>query len=200
MAEDFSWLSVPAIAAGILALAAPIIRLAWNSRRQTGSSTGRGAVTRTWPFLLLLTAVFAAAGILLWKPLPFPFSICAARTASTAGAVLYFPGIGLYGWSLAAIGGQFGVSGIFGAGLYRNHRLVRHGPYGMIRHPMYLGVILAAAGALLIFRTWAMLLFAPLSLVVILRAEREERLLAEEFGREWKAYASAVPKWLPRIR
>jgi protein-S-isoprenylcysteine O-methyltransferase Ste14 len=65
---------------------------------------------------------------------------------------------------------------------------------------MYLGVLLAAAGALLIFRTWAMLLFAPLSLAVVLRAEREEELLAAEFGDAWRTYCTRVPKWLPKPR
>ena len=39
---------------------------------------------------------------------------------------------------------------------------------------MYLAVILAAFGALLIFRTWAMVLFSVLSLEVILRARQED--------------------------
>jgi protein-S-isoprenylcysteine O-methyltransferase Ste14 len=63
---------------------------------------------------------------------------------------------------------------------------------------MYLAVLLAAGGALLIFRTWAMRVFTPLSLVVVQRAANEERLLAEEFPDEWREYSREVPKWLPR--
>ena len=65
---------------------------------------------------------------------------------------------------------------------------------------MYLAVILAAFGALLIFRTWAMVLFSVLSPGVILRAEREEGLLADEFGEEWNIYRQLVPGWLPTFR
>ena len=60
-------------------------------------------------------------------------------------------------------------------------------------------VILAAAGALLIFRTWAMLVFAPLSFGILLRARREENLLAQAFGQEWETYANRVPGWIPKI-
>ena len=60
---------------------------------------------------------------------------------------------------------------------------------------MYLGVLLAAVGALLIFCTWAMVLFAPVSLVVLARAKREESLLSEEFGEDWNLYAEKVSKW-----
>lgn len=65
---------------------------------------------------------------------------------------------------------------------------------------MYLGVLCAALGALLIFRTWAMVLFTPMALVVIARAKREEALLAAEFGEMWQVYASKVPKWIPKRR
>jgi len=64
---------------------------------------------------------------------------------------------------------------------------------------MYLAVILAAFGALIIFRTWAMAVYAPLSLGVIVRARREERLLAEEFGDEWDIYRREVNGWFPRF-
>jgi protein-S-isoprenylcysteine O-methyltransferase Ste14 len=79
---------------------------------------------------------------------------------------------------------QFGVSGLLGAELYQEHELVTRGPFSIIRHPMYAGVLLAAIGALLIFRTWAMVVFLPMSLVVVARAGREDGLLEEEFGDE----------------
>jgi protein-S-isoprenylcysteine O-methyltransferase Ste14 len=52
----------------------------------------------------------------------------------------------------------------------------------------------------LIFRTWAMVLFSVSSLGVILRARREEGLLAEEFGEEWEFYKQHVPGWVPASR
>lgn len=62
---------------------------------------------------------------------------------------------------------------------------------------MYLGVLMAACGALLIYQTWAMVVYALSSLVVIQRAQKEEALLAEEFGYDWKQYKEKVPGWLP---
>jgi protein-S-isoprenylcysteine O-methyltransferase Ste14 len=179
---------------------APVIFVLRNARREKGRISGAGAVIGSRPFVLTAAAVFIGVGILLWRPLPLPLPDPTGDWATAVGGVLYFPGTSLYLWSLALLGPQFGVSGVSGAGLYRDHRLVKSGPFAVIRHPMYLGVLLAAAGALLIFRTWAMLLFAPLSLVVIVRAEREEELLAEEFGDAWKTYCSKVPNWLPKPR
>jgi protein-S-isoprenylcysteine O-methyltransferase Ste14 len=179
---------------------APVILVLRNARRAKGRISGAGAVTGSRPFVLIAAAGFVGAGILLWRPLPLSLPDPAGDLAAAAGGVLYFPGTSLYLWSLVLLGPQFGVSSVSGAGLYRDHRLVTAGPFAVVRHPMYLGVLLAAAGALLIFRTWAMLLFAPLSLVVVLRAEREEKLLAAEFGDAWKTYCSKVPKWMPKPR
>jgi protein-S-isoprenylcysteine O-methyltransferase Ste14 len=62
---------------------------------------------------------------------------------------------------------------------------------------MYLAVMVAAIGALLIFRTWATAIFVPMSWVVIRRANHEEALLETEYGDAWREYAEEVPKWCP---
>ncbi|MGD8402166.1 MAG: isoprenylcysteine carboxylmethyltransferase family protein [Anaerolineales bacterium] len=116
------------------------------------------------------------------------------------GSLFYFPGIVLYLWGYWTLGRMFGISSGFGANLYQDHKLVQNGPYRYVRHPMYLAVILAALGALLIFRTWAMVLFVPLSLGVIFRARQEEHLLADEFGEKWESYCQEVNGWVPRFR
>jgi protein-S-isoprenylcysteine O-methyltransferase len=118
---------------------------------------------------------------------------------SAIGALFYFPGVVLYMWGLKTLRSQFGVSGLFGAELYKDHHLVTSGPFAIVRHPMYAGVLLAALGSTLIFKTWAMVIFMPMSLVVIGRVAHEEKLLAEEFGEQWQSYAEDVPKWFPKI-
>jgi protein-S-isoprenylcysteine O-methyltransferase Ste14 len=138
-------------------------------------------------------------GILLWQPITIFLPDQLSLILSAMGAIVYFSGTGLYLWGLVALHSQFGVSGLLGAELYKEHELITSGPFGILRHPMYVGVLLAAVGALLIFRTWAMLVFSPMSLVVIGRAESEEKLLEQEFGDQWKSYASKVPKWFPRL-
>jgi protein-S-isoprenylcysteine O-methyltransferase Ste14 len=64
---------------------------------------------------------------------------------------------------------------------------------------MYLAVIAAGMGGCLLYRTWAALAFAVIMLGLVIRARREEKVLAETFGPEWTAYASRVPAWFPRL-
>jgi protein-S-isoprenylcysteine O-methyltransferase len=147
-----------------------------------------------------MTVGFVAVGALLWKPLPVAIPQWAASVLLALGSLLYFPAVALYLWGLMTLGKAFGVSTSGGADVYEDHRLVRRGPYRYVRHPMYLAVLLAAPGALLIFRTWAMVVFLPMSWVVIRRADHEEAVLREAFAKEWRTYAEKVPKWVPRFR
>jgi protein-S-isoprenylcysteine O-methyltransferase Ste14 len=197
MPEFEALIRMAATGVGAVAIGAPIFSVMRGSGNPRGRSTGRGAVSRTWPAVLLMSVGFVALGFVLWRPLPFLMSAPVALPLSLLGVLFYFPGAGLYLWGFATLGSQFRVSGILGAELYREHRLVTCGPFAIIRHPMYAGVLLAALGATLIFRTWAMAIFLPMSIVVVARAEREEVLLAEEFKEAWNSYVSKVPKWFP---
>ncbi len=68
-------------------------------------------------------------------------------------------------------------------------KLVRHGLYARIRHPVYLFGDLAYLGALLALQVWtALLIWLIVVLVDFRRARQEERLLAEAFGPEYRAY------------
>ena len=187
-----------AVALGLVAILAPVVRVLRSSGRVKGRTIGSEAFLRKWPAVAVTTVGFFVLGVLLWKPLPVEIPPSLEYVLLILGSLLYFPAIGLYLWGLATLGKEFGVSTVSGADVYADHRLVRRGPYRYIRHPMYLAVMLTAAGALMIFRTWAMVIFAPMSPVVILRANQEEALLEEEFAEAWRDYASEVPKWIPR--
>ena len=178
----------------------PLLGFRRSQAHARGRSSGTVASLLRWPVMLALTIGYVAIGIALWRPLPIIFLPAVRFSILMVGSLLYFPGIALYLWGYGTLGRMFGISSGFGATLYQDHKLIRSGPYRYLRHPMYLAVILAALGALLIFRTWAMVLFSVSSLVVIFRARREERLLAEEFGEEWNLYRRDVPSWLPAFR
>jgi protein-S-isoprenylcysteine O-methyltransferase Ste14 len=93
--------------------------------------------------------------------------------------------------------GTICASSTFGAHLYAGHRLVTDGPFAFVRHPMYLGILLAGVGGLLLYRTWTFVFLLTHIPSLILRAWREEEVLAEEFGREWQAYRERTPAWVP---
>jgi protein-S-isoprenylcysteine O-methyltransferase Ste14 len=175
----------------------------WGIRRglhrPEGRSTGAGAsLLRSRLFYVVASAVFFGGCWLLWHPLPLNLTESVLAGILVVGALMYFPGLLLVLWGRLALGESYNVSTSFGARLFAGHRLITGGPYALVRHPMYLGLILAALGGLLIYRTWTTLILVLVSPGLILRARREETTLQAEFGQDWLDYRRRVPGWIPR--
>jgi len=63
----------------------------------------------------------------------------------------------------------------------RGHRVVESGPYAVVRHPMYVGLLLTFPGGALLMGSWWGLSFALLmSAGLVLRMVLEDRLLTEK--------------------
>lgn len=80
------------------------------------------------------------------------------------------------------------------------HAIIRTGPYGIVRHPIYTGLILAFAGTALTRVTLASLLGIVLIVVgLIVKIRQEERLLTDHFGAGYEAYRADVRALIPYI-
>ena len=183
---------------GLGTLAIALLAMAWSFRRSRGRTEGRAGSLLRLPFLLLATIAFLAAGAWLWIPIPLRLGDPARWALAVLGELLLLGGCFLYLWGLRALGAMFSPSSGFGVALFAGHQLITAGPYAFVRHPMYLGVLLAAWGSLLLYRTWAVLGFSIVMFGLAVRARREEQVLSDEFGEAWRAYAARVPAWLPR--
>lgn len=79
-------------------------------------------------------------------------------------------------------------------------RLVAQGIYRWIRHPMYTSFFTVLAANFLLTANWLVGLLAVVySLVIIERAGREERILIESFGDEYRQYMRRVGRFFPRL-
>jgi protein-S-isoprenylcysteine O-methyltransferase Ste14 len=189
---------------GLLAYAALAIVLfgVWRgTRRLPGRTSGRAAGwLRSALFYFLATFCFLILSIIFWTPLPVDISSTTRWVSLIFGTLLYFPGITFLLWARQTLGKMYFVSTSFGAQLYADHQLVTGGPFAIVRHPMYIGLIAAAFGSFLIYLTWTALAYAVFAPLVLLRARREELALAAEFGEAWRGYCKRVPAFLPRLR
>lgn len=171
-----------------------------GTHRPAGRTSGRAAVwLRSAAFYLLATTLFLALSASFWRPLPLTLSLSTHSLALVVGMLIYFPGLAFLLWGRLTLGKMYFVSTAFGAQLYADHQLVTRGPFAIVRHPMYLGLIAAAVGSLLLYQTWTTAAFAIFAPFVLFRARREEQALAAEFGEEWRAYCHRVPALFPRL-
>lgn len=172
-----------------------------GTKREAGRATGlKGNWLRAWWFYLACSIFFFGIAWLGWTPLPWAIPPSARAWMLVIGSLLYFPGMSFLLWARLTLGKNYFVSTGFGAQLFKDHQLITSGPYAIVRHPMYAGLILAAWGSLLIYFTWTTVYFACFAPLMIVRAIREETALAAEFGERWVEYCRHVPAFVPRLR
>jgi protein-S-isoprenylcysteine O-methyltransferase Ste14 len=90
---------------------------------------------------------------------------------------------------------------LWSAGVERKaeHRLIENGPYAMVRHPIYTGLIAAAVALVLVKATPLALIGLALTTIgFFVKARVEERFLAAELGEaNYAEYRRRVPMLLP---
>jgi protein-S-isoprenylcysteine O-methyltransferase Ste14 len=113
-------------------------------------------------------------------------------------SVILFALAAVLSWtSSRALAGQLRVDAALGA----DHRLVRSGPYAIVRNPIYTSMLLVLCASAVIIAGWKLFVAALLLFVIgtEIRVRFEERLLASHFGEEFQSYKRSVPAYLPFI-
>lgn len=77
-------------------------------------------------------------------------------------------------------------------------RLATQGPYRLMRHPQYTGIMLAVAGQIIHWSTIVTLVLFPVIVLIYVRlAQKEETYMAARFGDRYLAYRRHVPMFFP---
>ncbi len=142
------------------------------------------------PILLALLTIFLFPASSLESP------SLLQQVGAILGAILAFSG-GLFSlWTLRSLPSM-------GSGHYvlPDQRLVDKGPYGLVRHPIYLFAFLVWFALSLAYVSIVVLaVFVAYALpILVLYAREEEKLMVEQFGREYREYQKRVGMFFPRV-
>jgi protein-S-isoprenylcysteine O-methyltransferase Ste14 len=137
--------------------------------------------------LIVLLARNPNWGLKLTFPLPF--------WLRWAGVALGLASLGLWTWTHVALGTLWSAQ----LQLRTHHRLVTSGPYLRIRHPMYTAVLAWATSLGLVLANWVPIIVAVGGAVIfVMRVPREEQMMLERFGDEYREYMKRTGRFLPK--
>ncbi len=139
------------------------------------------------------TRVTALAGTYLLGVLAFlPETDISHPALTVLASVLTIVGFGLSIYVMRWLGRSFSI-------MAEARRLVTHGPYSVVRHPLYLTEEIAVLAIVLLnFSLLSMLVFAAHWALQLRRMHNEEKVLTAAFP-EYVAYAAKTPRIIPRL-
>jgi protein-S-isoprenylcysteine O-methyltransferase Ste14 len=137
------------------------------------------------PLVWVAVPVFALADYTL-RPAPF-----------LAGVACLAVGLWLFARSHADLGTNWSVT----LEVREGHRLVTEGIYRLVRHPMYSALLLYALGQALVVPNWIVGPFyvVAMSLLFAFRVGPEERMMREEFGKDYETYMERTKRLVPGL-
>jgi protein-S-isoprenylcysteine O-methyltransferase Ste14 len=111
------------------------------------------------------------------------------------GAVLGWSGLLLRWWSFVVLGHYFTTV----LKTSPDQVVVEHGPYRVLRHPSYTGLLLALLGCGLMLGNWVGLLgsFTVLLAAIVYRIRIEERALIATLGDAYRAFTKGRARLVP---
>src|SRR4051812_15810065 len=153
--------------------------------RRSRSKTGRKQDRSTLGIIWLVIAVSVTAGVFVARNFPAG-TLPHERMFASVGVVLFAAGLMLRWCAIIILGRFFTVD----VTIEKDHELVERGPFRVVRHPSYTGVLLAFVGLALSLRNWAALfvVLMPIGAAFIHRMNVEEDALVRALGPRYAEY------------
>jgi len=169
-----------------------LLNLTRRSRSKTGTKQDRSTLGILW----LVIAVSVMVGVFVaqnFRATALPYG----RMFASAGLVLFVAGLMLRWWAIITLGRFFTVD----VTIEKDHDLVERGPFRIVRHPSYTGVLLAFVGLGLSLGNWAALLviLIPIGVAFIHRMNVEEDALSRALGPRYTEYVKRTKRLMPFV-
>jgi protein-S-isoprenylcysteine O-methyltransferase Ste14 len=169
-----------------------LLTITRRGRSATGTKQDRSTLRVLW----IVIAVSVTAGVFVaqnWHAGAMPY----ARMFEVAGLVLFAVGLVFRWWAIVTLGRFFTVD----VTIEKDHELVERGPFRLVRHPSYTGVLLAFVGFALTLRNWLsfLVVLVPIFVAFVRRMNVEENALTEALGNQYRDYIRRTKRLVPSV-
>jgi len=169
-----------------------------SMRLPSKDQTKKSAAKIVVPLLAMLCGIsligiaLASPSWMAWSCLPLPLWLrwCGVVLGAIAALLLR--------WVHHTLGRNFSPQ----VRIRQQHALCTSGPYGRVRHPMYAILFMLSISWLIGLANWLLGLFwlTIQTIIIATRIRKEEAVLIEHFGDEYRAYMLKTGRFLPRLR
>ncbi len=165
-----------------------------TATRRSRSRTGTRQDQSTLGVLWLVIVASVAAGVLVAIYLPAA-AVPGGRIWAVGAGALFAAGLFLRWWAIVVLGRFFTVD----VTIEKDHEVIERGPFRVLRHPSYAGVLLAFVGFAVSLQNWAALLVVllPIGAAFIHRMNVEEQALSRALGSTYTDYMRRTRRLVP---
>lgn len=170
----------------------------WQIRARNTKSTLRleSPASRIVRALVFLIAILLLSIPNLPWPFLYRFILRPSQLSFFTGAALTLGGIFFAIWAREHLGRNWSRS----VTIKENHELITSGPYAVVRHPIYTGILTGFLGsAVAEGQIRSLIAFVMVFLVVWMKLRLEEHWMREQFGETYQAYSRRVSALVPFV-
>lgn len=166
---------------------------AFTTKQSVKKYAGPGRVIQIVLMLAAYILLFdsqTAVGFLDWG------FVSRSPAATWTGLALTIGGLAFAVWARIFIGRNWSSA----ITVKENHQLVRTGPYAIVRHPIYAGLLMAMLGtAIVISEVRGLVAVALAGISFHMKSAVEEQFMTDQFGTEYGEYKRRVKTVVPFI-
>ena len=169
-----------------------IVSAAKSKRAVESPSQRKGALIR----IVAMVAIIVLFQTRAFQRLALRYDSAPHELLAVLGVALCALGLGFAVWARVHLGRNWGMP----MSVQKDAELVTTGPYKLVRHPIYAGMLLALLGSSMVEGLWWLVFFVFFAIYFIaVGAREEEKLMMRQFPDEYPEYRRRTKRLIPFI-